>query len=363
MLCVEAMRAQPIGLSVNLNKVALLRNSRGAANPSPRVAGVACLEAGAAGLTPHWRADSRHTRADDVRAPAPCAPSAAPSSTSRATSARSCVALAEELRRHAVHAGAGAARRDHERLRLGPAAPARRGRPDPGAAAGAGLRAAIFVGADPAMMAAAAATGADRVEIYTEPYAAAWGTPQLRRSWRGCRATARAAAAAGLGVNAGHDLDLRNLPLLAREVPELAEVSIGHALLADALYLGLGETVQRYVRACRGEAVDAPVTSRRRLRRRGAAGRGSAPARHRGLLRRRRAAPPRGLPSRPGVRRAAARGARSGALPRGRGHARRPGARRAGSPAARARPAVTIRPPRRSTSPRSARSRPSTATS
>jgi len=63
-----------------------------------------------------------------------------------------------------------------------------------------------------------------------------------------------------MAVNCGHDLNLRNTPLLAREVPEIVEASIGHALIADALYLGLAETVQRYVRACRGEAVDAPVT-------------------------------------------------------------------------------------------------------
>jgi pyridoxine 5-phosphate synthase len=63
-----------------------------------------------------------------------------------------------------------------------------------------------------------------------------------------------------MAVNAGHDLDLRNMPLVSREVPEIIEVSIGHALIADALYLGLAETVRRYVRVCRGEAVDAPVT-------------------------------------------------------------------------------------------------------
>ena len=74
------------------------------------------------------------------------------------------------------------------------------------------------------------------------------------------RRTARAAVAAGMQVNAGHDLDLRNTPLLAREVPEIAEASIGHAVIADALYLGLAETVRRYVKVCRGEAVEAPVT-------------------------------------------------------------------------------------------------------
>ena len=74
------------------------------------------------------------------------------------------------------------------------------------------------------------------------------------------RDTARAAVACGMGVNAGHDLDLRNLPRLAREAPEINEASIGHALLADAVYLGLGETVRRYVAAGRGEVVEAPHT-------------------------------------------------------------------------------------------------------
>ena len=110
------------------------------------------------------------------------------------------------------------------------------------------------------MMAAAANTGVDRVEIYTEPYAAAWGTPKLVGELERIKATARAAVAHGMKVNCGHDLDLRNTPLLAREVPELDEASIGHALICDALYIGFPEAVRRYARVCRGEAVDAPMT-------------------------------------------------------------------------------------------------------
>ncbi|HEX2688455.1 MAG TPA: pyridoxine 5'-phosphate synthase [Kofleriaceae bacterium] len=102
--------------------------------------------------------------------------------------------------------------------------------------------------------------GVDRIEIYTEPYASSWGSPRLADELDRVRRTAAAAAAAGMAVNAGHDLNLRNTPLLARSVPEIVEVSIGHALTADALYLGLAETVRRYLRACQGEAVDAPVT-------------------------------------------------------------------------------------------------------
>jgi len=112
----------------------------------------------------------------------------------------------------------------------------------------------------PAAMALAAATGVRRVEIYTEPYASAWHTPRREDELVRLRDTARAAVAAGLGVNAGHDLDLHNTPRVAREIPEIVEVSIGHALIADALYLGFPEAVRRYVRVCRGEDVEAPVT-------------------------------------------------------------------------------------------------------
>jgi pyridoxine 5-phosphate synthase len=124
----------------------------------------------------------------------------------------------------------------------------------------AGIRVAVFVDPEPERAAAAAQTGANRIEIYTQPYAAAFGTPDFARELARVRDSARAAVAAGLGVNAGHDLNLENLPILAREVPELAEVSIGHALLADALYLGLAETVRRYSRAARGLDVPVPRT-------------------------------------------------------------------------------------------------------
>ena len=112
----------------------------------------------------------------------------------------------------------------------------------------------------PQAMALAAETGTQRIEIYTEPYAAAFGTANQQAELDRLRATCRAAVAAGLGVNAGHDLDLHNMPLLAREVPEILEVSIGHALLADALYLGLDATVRAYLQAARGVEVAAPIT-------------------------------------------------------------------------------------------------------
>jgi pyridoxine 5-phosphate synthase len=249
-----------INLSVNLNKVALLRNSRGAQNPSPRVAGECCLDNGAYGLTLHWRHDNRHTRADDVRV------------LRELTRARKCelnlegdareelVALAIELKVDQftlVPVKPGEVTSDHgwELPRDYDTIAPIIARMKP-----LGIRTAIFVDPNPDQMKAVAATGADRIEIYTEPYAAAWGKPALKLELARVKATAQAAVALGLRVNCGHDLNLRNTPLLAREVPEITEASIGHALIADALYLGLAEAVSRYVRACRGEAVDAPVT-------------------------------------------------------------------------------------------------------
>jgi pyridoxine 5-phosphate synthase len=250
----------PISLSVNLNKVALLRNSRGAANPAPVVAGRTCLDAGAYGLTLHWRADNRHTRVDDVRALRALCEQRGAEFNLEGDDRDELIALAVELsvtQFTLVPVKPGEVTSDHgwdlprqhaavapiiERLK------AQR------------IRTAVFVDPVPEMMPAVAATGVDRIEIYTEPYASSWGTPRLKDELDRVKRTAAAAVAAGMKVNAGHDLNLRNTPLLARSVPDIVEASIGHALIADALYLGLAETVRRYVRACRGEAVDAPVT-------------------------------------------------------------------------------------------------------
>jgi pyridoxine 5-phosphate synthase len=249
-----------ISLSVNLNKVALLRNSRGATNPSPEVAGNACLDGGAYGLTLHWRADNRHTRADDVRALRALCDRRGAEFNLEGDDREELIALAIEQKVTQftlVPVKPGEITSDHgwdmprqhdlvapimERLKKH------------------GIRTAMFMDCTPEAMAAAAATGVDRVELYTEPYAASWGTESFKAELARLQATARAAVAAGMKVNAGHDLDLRNLPLLARSVPEIIEASIGHALIADALYLGFAETLRRYVRACNGEVVDVPIT-------------------------------------------------------------------------------------------------------
>jgi pyridoxine 5-phosphate synthase len=249
-----------INLSVNLNKVALLRNSRGASNPSPMVAAETCIAAGVQGLTLHWREDERHTRVEDVRRLCALAKERGVEFNLEGDQREELISLALELRPTQftlVPVTPGEITSDHgwdlptqqdvvapimERINA------------------AGIRSAIFMDADAENMRYAAATGTQRIEIYTEPYADAFGGPDHARELARLKACCTEAAAQGLGVNAGHDLDLRNTPLLAREVPELQEVSIGHALLADALYLGLKPTIERYLLACAGQQVDAPTT-------------------------------------------------------------------------------------------------------
>jgi pyridoxine 5-phosphate synthase len=249
-----------IRLSVNLNKVCLLRNSRGGTNPSPLVAARTCLDAGASGLTLHWRADERHTRQADVRAIAALCKERGAEFNLEGDQRPALADLAYELevtQFTLVPVTPGEVTSDHgwdlprQHAVVAPILDRLNRR---------GVRTAIFMDPVPEAMPAAAATGTKRIEIYTEPYASAWGTPHQAGELDRVKRTAKAAVAAGMSVNAGHDLDLHNTPTLAREVPEIAEVSIGHALLSDALYLGLAEAVRRYVRACHGETVDAPVT-------------------------------------------------------------------------------------------------------
>ncbi|MBT9487482.1 MAG: pyridoxine 5'-phosphate synthase, partial [Rubrivivax sp.] len=114
-----------------------------------------------------------------------------------------------------------------------------------------GVRVSLFMDAEPTAMAAARAVGAHRIELYTEPYAAAHGTPQQAAQLARFGAAARAAVANGLGVNAGHDLNRANLTHFLRAAPEVQEVSIGHALIADALELGMAETVRQYLQCIR----------------------------------------------------------------------------------------------------------------
>ena len=251
-------------LSVNLNKVALLRNSRGADNPGPLRAALTCIEAGVAGLTLHWREDNRHTREKDVRDLCALTRERGVEFNLEGDTRAELVDLALELKPTQltlVPVTPGEVTSDHgwnlpEQNRLIAPILAR--------ANDAGLRTAIFMDAVPENMALAARVGAQRVELYTEPYAAAFADARGQRlvELDRLRQCARNAVAAGLGVNAGHDLDLHNTPLLAREVPEIAEVSIGHALICDALYMGLAAALRAYLAATRGEEIAEPPVTR-----------------------------------------------------------------------------------------------------
>ena len=241
-------------LSVNLNKVALVRNTRHLGIPSVTRAATLCLQAGANGITVHPRPDERHIRTDDVRDLAllmqawPDREFNIEGNPLHNLMDVVRVLVEKKLPVHQVTFvpdSEGQFTSDH-----GWSFPfdAQRLRPLIDQAHAWGLRVSLFMDADPAAMAAARAVGADRVELYTEPYAAAWGTPQQDAQLVRFAQAAQAALDAGLGVNAGHDLNRDNLAAFIQAVPGVAEVSIGHALIADALELGYCATVQAYLR-------------------------------------------------------------------------------------------------------------------
>jgi pyridoxine 5-phosphate synthase len=237
-------------LSVNLNKVALVRNTRHLGIPSVTRAATLCLEAGAHGVTVHPRPDARHIRAEDVRElNALLAGWPQAEFNIEGNPFHNLMDFVRELRPQQctfVPDSEGQFTSDHGwDLR----ADAERVRPLIAEARSLGVRVSLFMDADPAAMPLAKAVGADRVELYTEPYAAAWGTPRQAEELQRFAAAARAAQDCGLGVNAGHDLNRDNLPDFVRAVPGVLEVSIGHALVADALELGYAATVRAYLDA------------------------------------------------------------------------------------------------------------------
>ncbi len=243
-------RPHRCALSVNVNKVAHLRNTRHLGIPSVARAATLCLQAGAQGITVHPRPDERHIRASDVaelhtllarwpqaeyniegnpfqnlmgfiRAVRPHQATFVPDSEDQFTSD------------HGWDLD-----KDADRLR-----------PLVEECHALGVRVSLFMDPVPAAMAAVRALGADRIELYTETYASAHGTSRQAAVLDKFVRTAEAALALGLGINAGHDLSLANLTEFIRAVPGVDEVSIGHALIADALEYGLGDTVHRYLRA------------------------------------------------------------------------------------------------------------------
>lgn len=233
-------------LSVNINKIATLRNSRGGNNPDVVQAAKDVQEFGADGVTVHPRPDERHIRYDDVRAIKPII-------TTEFNIEGNCreqkfVDLVLETKPHQVtlvpdatgqltsdHGWDTIKNRDYLREMIS-------------VFRNAGIRVSIFVDPDVKMVEGAAETGTDRIELYTEGYARMFAAGQQKEAIKPYIEAAEKARELGLGLNAGHDLDLHNLKYFRQHIPWLNEVSIGHALICDALYLGLENTVQLYKR-------------------------------------------------------------------------------------------------------------------
>lgn len=243
-------------LSVNLNKIAVLRNSRGGRLPDPLAAARVCIAAGCGGITVHPRPDARHIRSDDVHALAMLLREEAPAvefniegnpfapprdgypgllALVAATRPAQCTLVPDSDGQLTSDHGFDL---DRDAARLQPLVTALKS---------SGTRVSLFVDSGTADLERAAAIGADRVEIYTGPYAEAFAAGAAAEAIKACRVTADAAKAAGLRVNAGHDLDQQNLGPLLEAVPAIAEVSIGHALISEALYEGLATVVERYL--------------------------------------------------------------------------------------------------------------------
>lgn len=245
-----------VRLSVNVNKIATLRNARGGTNPSVLEAAQVCVDAGAHGITVHPRPDERHIRYQDVH---DLAGALTVELNIEGYPSREFVDLVCEVRPtqctlvpdppDVLTSNAGwDLRGSGTHLRTDPAT-------DLGDILArlekTGIRTSLFMDPDADQIARAAALGTDRIELYTMDYAEAFHTEARDRVFEPYHRAAIAAGEHGLGVNAGHDLDLQNLPYLVAHLPGLLEVSIGHALIADALYRGLAPTVAAYLATLR----------------------------------------------------------------------------------------------------------------
>jgi len=232
-------------LSVNINKIATIRNSRGGNNPDLIKVALDAEQFGAEGITVHPRPDERHIRYDDVRALKKVL-------TTEFNIEGNCreqkfIDLVLEVKPHQVTLVPDAENQltsdhgwdtiKHQSYLQEMIAVFKQ----------AGIRTSIFCDPDTKMVEGAAKTGTDRIELYTEQYAKNY----LSDKWKAVSSYVEAAKIAkqlDLGINAGHDLDLNNLAFFSKQIPELDEVSIGHALICDALYLGLENTIQLYRR-------------------------------------------------------------------------------------------------------------------
>lgn len=245
----------PCKLSVNVNAIAYLRNRRDLPWPSVEGLSRVALEAGAIGITVHPRPDERHIRRTDVTMIREMLRKDYPSKEFNIEGYPDArfLALVEAERPDQVTLvpdDPGQGTSDHgwdiaanRALLTQVIARLHRGK----------MRVSVFVDPDPAAPALAREVGADRIEIYTGPYGGALEPETMRREFEKVVATGKAAAAAGLDLNAGHDLTRANLPALVKALPNLQEVSIGHAITADALMFGMAETVKLF-RSAIGDA-------------------------------------------------------------------------------------------------------------
>ena len=230
-------------LSVNINKVALIRNSRGENLPNLEQVAIDCESFGAQGITVHPRPDQRHIRYDDIPK------LKAIVGTEFNVEGNPNEPFMELVLKHRPHqctlvpdkpgaltSDCGWDTQEHAGFLTDVV----------GRLQEAGIRASIFVNADEKMVEGAKKVGADRLEFYTGDYARAY-TQDPEQAIQAHRLAAQVAAEVGIGVNAGHDLNLENLAFYKSQIPNLLEVSIGHALIADALYYGLKNTIQMYL--------------------------------------------------------------------------------------------------------------------
>lgn len=232
-------------LSVNINKVATIRNARGGNNPDVQKVAVDCERFGAQGITVHPRPDERHIRYQDVRDIKPLIRTELNIEGNPIDKYIELVLKVKPTQVTLVPDADNQITSNH-----GWDTVANKGflTDVTGRFKEAGIRTSIFVDAVPEMVEAAKMCGTDRVELYTEPYASGYAADR-DEAIKPFVEAAEAAREAGLGLNAGHDLSLENLAFFHQNIPWLDEVSIGHALICDALYLGLEETIKRYL-AC-----------------------------------------------------------------------------------------------------------------
>lgn len=230
-------------LSVNINKIATIRNARGGNMPDVFKAAMDCEKFGAEGITVHPRPDERHIRYSDVRT---IRPAVSTEFNIEGNPIPSFVDLVNEVRPDQVTLVPDA----HDAITSNAGWDTIRNREFLSEVCAGfrekGIRTSIFIDPVPEMAEAAALCGCDRIELYTESYAREYADDR-DKAIRPFIQTAEAARNAGLGVNAGHDLNLDNLEFFIRSIPWTAEVSIGHAIICDALYMGLEKTIQAYL--------------------------------------------------------------------------------------------------------------------